>query len=188
MANYRVTIKKEFMGYPWVNSYQVESGGPGDVTAAANELVAFEQAIHSTHVAFKNAHIAPDPDPGRTGFWDIPLSVNGLVDLGDTYQVAGPNTSMLVYLSPIATGLPGKKMYRYSMSEGEVQPAGDRMAFQGTAAPLRLALAAADLFEGLDGIGILTIGAEHRHSTSMAPVRPTSLNTHHGWYNKTEGA
>jgi len=190
MAPYRITIKKTFQGFPWVNSYVISAASQPVAATVAADLVAFEKAITSNQVLFTNARVSLVPDPTRTQFINIPLTGNGTVALGFAGSLSGAPVVSFFEVAPASLGMPGKKLYRFTTKAADVYADGEGFALNDSATYLaRWNAAISDVFEAIDGEGAsLVIGAGARTALSMAFRHMTTLQTHHGWFDKEEPA
>lgn len=192
MARFEGTIRKVYAGYRWVNGYKIEAL---DITVANQilaQIVSFEAAIHYSQVTIDQMRVAGWKTTDINDFITTPLDTPGTLVSG-TQPLATPQTCVHAALTT-TTGRPGKRFYRYALTQEEVFGVGDEMRILLNANHLSVFNTAADdLFVNVgQENGTLIVG----DWPAVGPGRPASgitfygaanVGLHHGWYNRNVG-
>ena len=183
MALYTIRIDKRFEGYEWNNDYVILAADMNTATLAAAELKTFEQKLHFNLVEFIGFKVSPIPNPTRSqhktvafadiGFRSVPRS-----DYGEAKRV--------LYVQLNSTlGMPGRKMYRYTIADGEYQGKGEGAFITSQAFLDLFETAASVLLEnlGLSSVALL-VNRDAREVSALVPQTVTSLQTRKDHYNR----
>jgi hypothetical protein len=187
MPLFTIRIDKRFEGYPWNNDYVVLAADIDTAVVAAAEIKTFEQKLHFNLVEFIGFKVSPIPNPTRSqhktvAFADLGFRSVPRADYGEAKRV--------LYVTLNSTlGMPGRKMYRYVIGDGEYQGKGEG-AFITSAAFLTLFNDAAEvLFENLGFASVaLLVNRDAREVVAMVPQTVTSLQTRKEHYNRAPSA
>lgn len=192
MGFYVSSIRKEFQGYRWVNTYLFEAAALKDAHLAGLQFRAAEEVFHGDDVAFEQVRTAGYKSADPNDFIiDPTTSVGERVIISNNY--APPFVALHVRFAS-ASGRPGKRFYRYALQNSEVFGAGDHgeLDIEGT-----LQLAILDALNGAltwassNGsplmMGSPDGAAGAREVTTFSIGGVVQLDTHHGWFNRADG-
>lgn len=186
MAFVDILIQKEKDNYFWVNAYRLLAEDVGSAGASLNDIIAAERTMHSTLVHFTQARISLSPDPSRQNFQTVIIDLQGQRVI-DSNKLAGA-TTVLSFAIQAASGRPGKKHYRYCLSEDWISGRGDGYAIDDLVAVGTATGALQTLITVLTSSGTpLVIGDTHKLAEPSCSPKVTSVKTHHGWFNRNNG-
>lgn len=183
MPLYTIRIDKRFEGYEWNNDYVILCDSIDTGQVAASIIKNFEQKLHFNLVEFIGFKVSPIPNPTRSqhktvAFADIGFRSVPRADYGEAKRV--------LYVQLNSTlGMPGRKMYRYVIADGEYQGKGEG-AFITSAAFLTLFNEAASvMMENLSLATVaLLVNRDAREVVELVPQTVTSLQTRKDHYNR----
>jgi hypothetical protein len=180
---FELSILKSFQGYRWVNTYQVVADDLTTARQAHEPIYTFEKSIHATLVTFEETRVSLSPDPTRQQFITIPLGYGG--DRIIQPENLPPATVCLFVVLNSTVGRPGKKFYRFSLTDEQMMGAGDSAQLTDPNFRETVDTALQTMLDGLDEASVmLAIGNSHRVVVNAAVKGVGSVKTHHGWYNR----
>lgn len=190
---FRVVIRKNYAGYRWVNGYVINAGNLANAHSVAVGLLGFERAITFDQVTFEqyrtSGYRTEDKDDFQTTAVDLP----GLLNSG-VQPLATPQTALFLRFNALS-GRPGKRFYRYALTQEEVFGVGDesRLLLAG-ARETAINFAISEMFTMIGEelanfvIGEPTNVFTFREAVNGAIGGVGNLDLHHGWYNRSAGA
>lgn len=193
MARYEGTVRKTYAGYKWVNSYRIEIDSLKDAQTVMGYLVNFEALITYSQVTIDRTRVAGWRSEDPNDFITTPRNVSGVL-LSGSQPLATPQSCLHIALAA-PDGRPGKRFYRYALTQEEVFGVGDemRLALAGTH-ETDIEAAATALMANLDAAGaVLVIGdwpavGPGRPATGLVIAGAANVDIHHGWFNKSTGS
>jgi len=186
MAKFTIETRKDYLGYPFSNTYHLESSSLSAAVTAAGNIMTFEQALMYNGVLMVEAKVSTWPNPSGQDFVKVPRNTACLRNLtnpepAEMCLFAGLNALL---------GHAGKKWYRMVLDEAEVsEVSGKAVLLSGAAIRSAFASAAAALDADLTADEVtLLIGAEPetaRLSTNLWQVEGIGFRDMDvGWYNR----
>lgn len=186
MARYSVVTQKSIQGYAWENTWHVEAITLATANSAAVALATFEAALLWEDGQVDGTRVSPWPNGSSTGFINSTLNIAGGRAMANPLSAA----SCLFVDIGAATGRPGRKWFRMSLDEGEVNQVAGKPNLLPDAGVRTIFLDARDdLVSALDVLGVdLLIGAgsltARAWSATMAIQGVGIRQIDVGWYNK----
>lgn len=193
MARFEGTIRKTYAGYKWVNSYRFEAVDIQAADQALNVFRSFEQGLLYSQVTIDQQRIAGWRSSDPNDFITTPLNFPGSLSSAGQ-PLATPQSCLHIQFASVS-GRPGRRFYRYCLTQEEIFGIGDEMRLSVAAARLTaISDALADAFNELSLTGATFVIGDWpavgppRTASSGVVQGAANVDIHHGWFNRSVGA
>lgn len=186
MPLYEITAYKSLAGHTWVNTYQYQAVDLPAAIAQIPKFVTAERNVHYSDVMLESVRVSRVPNPTLEEFYTEMVGELGLRSKG-TAQLAPIAIVAFVKLEK-AMGRPGKKFYRFALSETDFAANGTAIRIESTSTRDAIVNALNTLRTGLQTAGTpWVVGKSQSPVTGITLSAACTQQVRHGWYNRARG-